>query len=74
MIAAKVVDDVIRATSSGVSHPLQVAAVTANGAAILDAVEVRGLEDSVAAFRERQREFLVDGEPRDPGGDTGLRP
>jgi 20S proteasome alpha/beta subunit len=74
MIAAKVVDDVIRATSSGVAHPLQVAAVTANGAAILDAVEVRGLEDSVAAFRERQREFLVDGEPRDPGGDTGLRP
>lgn len=74
MIATKIVDDVIRASSSGVAHPVQVATVTANSATILEPVEVRGLHDSVAAFRERQREFLVGEQPRDAGRDTGLRP
>lgn len=74
MIATKIIDDVIRASSSGVAHPVQVATVTANHAAILAPIDVRGLEDSVAAFRERQREFLVGEEPRDTGRDTGLRP
>lgn len=74
MMLVNIADAVIRSTASGVGPPVQVAVVTSSQATTLDPVELRGLEDSVAAFREHQRNFLVDAEPPGTGMDTGLRP
>ena len=74
MLAFNVADDVIRATASGVSLPLQIASVTRDGAAVAGKDELRGLEDTVAAFREHQGDFLRRDRRRAARRDTGLRP
>jgi proteasome beta subunit len=74
MVAYKVADDVIRASARTVGHPIQMAVVTPTQAAVAPTVEVRGLSDTVAAFREHQRNFLVREEPREERADTGIRP
>jgi proteasome beta subunit len=74
MVAFNVADDVIRASASGVSPPVQLAVVHAGGEAVVAELERRGLEDTVAAFREHQRDFLVRGEEALAERDTGLRP
>jgi proteasome beta subunit len=75
MLAFRAADDVIRAASTGVGLPVQVAVVTEHGCGVLNDMDVRGLEDTVAAFREHQREYLIGGdEDATAEGDTGLRP
>lgn len=58
----------------GVGPPVQVAVVAGARAEVLPAAEMPGLTDTVAAFREHQRTFLVRDEPEEPRADTGLRP
>jgi 20S proteasome alpha/beta subunit len=74
MIVFNAADDVIRAAASGVAPPVQIAVVTASEATVMSTVEVRALEDTLAAFREHQAAFLVREEPPGPPGDTGVRP
>ena len=75
MVAFNVADDVIRASASGVALPVQMAVVTAAGSSVLKPKELRGLEDTVAAFREHQQEFLGRSEAKPRAKrDTGLRP
>jgi 20S proteasome alpha/beta subunit len=74
MIAFKATDDVIRAAAQGVGQPIQLAAVTTAGAVVMTPEDVRGVEDTLAAFREHQRDFLVRVEPPTTEQDTGLRP
>jgi hypothetical protein len=74
MLAFNVADDVIRASASGVALPVQMAVVSSGGAKVIKDDELRALEDTVAAFREHQREFLVRPKRARPRRDTGLRP
>jgi 20S proteasome alpha/beta subunit len=75
MIAFNVADDVIRASSAGVGPPVQMAVVTATGASVVQASDLRGLEDTVATFRELQRDFLgLPDTTHPPKRDTGIRP
>jgi hypothetical protein len=75
MVAFNIADQVIRDSSSGVGLPVQIAEVTRDGIGIVQADELRALEDTVAAFRERQRDFLVRRDDASgPSRDTGLRP
>lgn len=74
MVAFNVTDDVIRASASGVALPVQMAVVTPNGLSMLQPDELRGLEDTVAAWREHQREFLGRSAEAPAKRDTGLRP
>ncbi len=75
MVAFNVADDVMRASASGVALPVQIAVVTAAWSNVLKPRDLRGLEDTVAAFREHQREFLGRPETKPRGKrDTGLRP
>jgi 20S proteasome alpha/beta subunit len=73
MIAFSAVDDVIRASAEGVDHPVQIATVSADGADVLSPVAVRLLEDTLGAFRDHQRSYLVRREGPAPP-DTGVRP
>jgi hypothetical protein len=74
MLALNAADDVIRAESAGVGLPVQMAVAGPAGAALLSAGDVRALEDTVAAFREYQRDYLVRQEDAAPKRDTGVRP
>jgi 20S proteasome alpha/beta subunit len=75
MVALSVAEDTIRATPYGVGLPVQMAVVAAAGYSVIDETELRGLEDTLAAFRENQRNFLVRPGPEEGAGpDTGLRP
>jgi proteasome beta subunit len=75
MVAFDIADDVIRASAREVSHPVQMAYVTHERAALVDPLEVRGIEETVAAFREHQRNFLAREEADvEAGRDTGIRP
>lgn len=75
MVALDIAENVIRAASSGVALPVQLGVVAAAGLSIIDDAELRALEDTVAAFRENQRNFLVRTEPDESAApDTGLRP
>ena len=74
MVAFNATDDVIRASASGLALPVQMAVVTRAGLSVLKPDELRGLEDTVAAFREHQRDFLIRSEQPAAKRDTGLRP
>lgn len=75
MLAFNAADDVIRASSAGVGPPVQIAVVTPTETSIIQPQELRGLEDTLAAFREHQRDFLIrPDEKRGTKQDTGIRP
>ncbi len=59
MVALNIAENAIRASSSGVALPVQLGVVAATGLSIVDDAELRALEDTVAAFRENQRNFLI---------------
>jgi predicted proteasome-type protease len=74
MLAFNVVDDVIRASARSVCHPVQLAVVTAAQHELLAPAEVQGVADTLAAFREHQRDFLGREETVARERDTGIRP
>lgn len=74
MVAFNVVDDVIRASARSVGHPVQLAEVTAARHEVLSTAETQGVADTLAAFREHQRDFLARDEIATDEGDTGIRP
>jgi 20S proteasome alpha/beta subunit len=74
MLAFKVADDVIRASARSVGHPVQLAIVTEAQHHVLSAKESQAAGDTLAAFREHQREFLAREETPPPERDTGIRP
>jgi hypothetical protein len=74
MIAFNVVDDVIRASATNVSHPVQLAEVTATRHEVLAPSEAQGVADTLAAYREHQRDFLAREDPAAAEPDTGIRP
>jgi hypothetical protein len=74
MVIFDAADETIRAASTGVGLPVQMAVSTAEKSELLSAMDVRGQEDTVAAFREYQRDYLVRDEERASEQDTGLRP
>lgn len=74
MVAYTVVDDVIRASTSNVGGPVQLATVTKDAAGLATTIELRGIADTVAAFREHQRDFIARDEPGGAAHDTGIRP
>lgn len=74
MVAYDVVDDVIRASSGGVALPVQMAQVTSTAIAIVPEDELRAVADTVAAYREYQRDYLRREEPIARRPDTGIRP
>lgn len=73
MVAYSVIDDVIRASTAGVSGPVQVAVVTDEGARVLPDDQLDPIRDTVDAYRDYQREFIVRDEPP-TSMDTGIRP
>jgi hypothetical protein len=73
MVAFGAADDVIRASAAGVAGPVQIAVVSAATRDVLSPLAVRAVEDTLGAFRDYQRSYLVRGEdPAEP--DTGIRP
>jgi hypothetical protein len=74
MIVFTVADDVIRASPADVGGPVQIALVTEGSARVMPADKLQPVEDTVDAFREHQREFIVRDEPTGGEGDTGIRP
>ncbi|HEX4806729.1 MAG TPA: hypothetical protein VFU94_12590 [Conexibacter sp.] len=74
MVAFNAVDDVIRASARSVGHPVQLAEVTADRHEVLGTAELQGVADTLAAFREHQRDFLVRDDVLGEDRDTGIRP
>jgi 20S proteasome alpha/beta subunit len=74
MVAFGVADDVIRAAASGVGAPVQLAVANVTGSSVLGRVDLRAVEDTVAAFRDYQREYLVRDQQIKAEPDTGVRP
>jgi hypothetical protein len=73
MVAPNIAGDVIRACSSLVGFPVQVAVVDAAHAGVLPADELTPLAHTVSAFRDHQKNFVVRDTPTE-GEDTGVRP
>jgi 20S proteasome alpha/beta subunit len=74
MVAYNVADDVIRVSTSNVGGPVQLAAVTKSATKLANSIELRGIADTVAAFREHQRDYIVREDGADSDADTGVRP
>lgn len=74
MVAYEVASDVIRASTASVGGPVQIASVTRLGAKLARGIELRGIADTVAAFHERQRDYIARDEPAAAETDTGVRP
>jgi len=74
MVAHSIADDVIRASPSAVGGPVQIALVTDSEALVMPEPRLQLVRDSVDAFREHQREFIVRDETPAEEGDTGVRP
>lgn len=74
MLAHTVTDDAITASARGVAGPVQLAVVTESGAHILEDSALKPVQDTAAAFKMHQADFLKRTE-RQPDGDTsGLVP
>lgn len=73
-IALLAADDTIRLSARGLDGPVQLAQVSAEGAARLSDEDRRPIEHTAALFRELQREFLVREDRETTKADTGVRP
>lgn len=75
MLVHTVTDDAVKAVAQGVDGPIQLAVVTARGARVLDAADLKPVQDTAAAFKMHQADFLKRAERRpDEIGASGLVP
>jgi 20S proteasome alpha/beta subunit len=75
MLVHTITDDAINASAQGVDGPVQLAAVTAAGAGVLLAAELKPVQDTAAAFKMHQADFLKRADVRLGSGDvSGLDP
>lgn len=74
MLVHTVTDDAIAASAQGVDGPVQLAVVTANGARVLDAADLKPVQDTAAAFKMHQADFLKRTERQPVEGASGLVP
>ena len=58
MLVHTITDDAINASAQGVDGPVQLAVVTATGAGVLLAAELKPVQDTAAAFKMHQADFL----------------
>lgn len=75
MLVHTVTDDAVKASAKGVDGPIQLAVVTAQGAGVLDAADLKPVQDTATAFKMHQADFLKRAErgPEDVGT-SGLIP
>lgn len=58
MLVHTITDDAINASAQGVDGPVQLAVVTADGAGVLAPADLKPVEDTAAAFKMHQADFL----------------
>lgn len=58
MLVHMVTDDAVKASAQGVDGPIQLAVVSAAGARVLDAGDLKPVQDTAAAFKMHQADFL----------------
>lgn len=58
MLVHTITDDAINVSAQGVDGPVQLAVVTARGARVLDAADLKPVQDTAAAFKMHQADFL----------------
>jgi 20S proteasome alpha/beta subunit len=63
LVTHMVAEDAVKASAKGVDLPVQLALVCRGKSQILRPDEVKGISDTVDAFRESQRDFLVESRP-----------
>ena len=75
MLVHTVTDDAVKASAQGVDGPIQLAVVTAQGAGVLDAADLKPVQDTATAFKMHQADFLKRAERRqEEMGASGLIP
>jgi hypothetical protein len=75
MVTHMVAEEAVKASPKGVDLPIQIATACKGDTRLLRPTEVSAIEDTVAFFRESQRELLITSDvPPDEGGFGGLRP
>ncbi|HEX5990803.1 MAG TPA: hypothetical protein VFY75_11405 [Solirubrobacterales bacterium] len=67
MLVHMVTDDAVKVSAQGVDGPIQLAMVTTDGARVLDARDLKPVQDTAAAFKMHQADFLkrTDGQPKE---------
>ncbi|HVW46248.1 MAG TPA: hypothetical protein VHA76_04280 [Solirubrobacterales bacterium] len=75
MVTHMVAEEAVKASPKGVDLPIQIATASHGETHVLRRSEVSAIEDTVAFFRESQRELLLTSDaPPAEGGIGGLRP
>lgn len=74
MVSHDAVTDVIRAAPVGVGGGVQIACVAEDGARVVPADQIEPIRDTVSAFREFQKDYIVRQAPTGPARDTGITP
>jgi 20S proteasome alpha/beta subunit len=74
MLVHTVTDDAITASAQGVDGPVQLAVVTAEGARVLGAADLKPVQDTASAFKMHQADFLKRTEMPPAEGTSGLVP
>jgi hypothetical protein len=72
MLVHTVTDDAINVSAQGVDGPVQLAVVTAAGAGVLEAADLKPVQDTAAAFKMHQADFLKRAETPAEGGPPSL--
>jgi 20S proteasome alpha/beta subunit len=74
LITHMVAEDAVRASAKGIDLPIQLAFACRGEAQVVQPDEVKGISDAVDAFRESQRDFLVESDSTaDEGRRSGIR-
>lgn len=75
MLIHTITDDAVNASAQGVDGPIQLAVATASEAAVLEEADLKPVQDTAAAFRMHQADFLKRTEgPDESDGASGLVP
>jgi len=64
MVTYMVAEEVVKASSTGVDLPIQIATVSNGDTHILRPDEIEAIDDTANYFRERQRDLLVTADPQ----------
>lgn len=75
MLVHTITDDAVNASAQGVDRPIQMAVATATEAGVLEEADLKPVQDTAAAFKMHQADFLKRTEkPAEEGGASGLVP
>ncbi|HEY3435361.1 MAG TPA: hypothetical protein VGK43_00895 [Solirubrobacterales bacterium] len=75
MLVHTVTDDAVNVSAYGVDGPIQLAVVTATGAEVLGRADLKPVQDTAAAFKMHQADFLKRADSQTGQGDvSGLDP